>query len=108
MVIVGGFNVYPAEVEAALCGHPDVHQAAVVGVPDDRLGEVPAAFVVPAAGRRPSGEDLLGWCRERLANFKVPRQVRIVEALPLNAAGKVDKPALRDSSGGRLAPEPGR
>jgi acyl-CoA synthetase (AMP-forming)/AMP-acid ligase II len=105
MVIVGGFNVYPAEVEAVLRAHPDVDQVAVVGVPDDRLGEVPAAFVVPAAGGEPSGEALLELCRARLANFKCPRHIWLVEGLPVNAAGKVDKPELRAAASDRLAPE---
>lgn len=93
VVIVGGFNVYPAEVEACLLGHPAVAEVAVVGRSDDRLGEVPVAFVV---ARAPVGEDeLVAWCRERVANFKVPREVQVVEELPVNATGKVLKDALR-------------
>jgi acyl-CoA synthetase (AMP-forming)/AMP-acid ligase II len=103
MVIVGGFNVYPAEVEAVLLEHPDVDQAAVVGVADDRLGEVPAAFVVAVPGRQPAADDLAGFCRARLANFKVPRHLWLVDVLPLNPAGKVSKPDLRDVAVGRLA-----
>jgi acyl-CoA synthetase (AMP-forming)/AMP-acid ligase II len=100
MIIVGGFNVYPAEVESTLAGHPSVGQAAVVGTPDGRMGEVPVAFVVPVAGTDPVGEqDLIDWARARMANFKVPRRVRYVDALPLNASGKVQKYELRARAG---------
>jgi HIP---CoA ligase len=94
MVLVGGFNVYPAEVEQVLAEHPDVAEAAAVGVPDTRLGEVVAVFVVPAPGARPDEAALIAWCRERLANFKVPRHVLMVEALPRAAVGKVGKAEL--------------
>ncbi len=94
--IVGGFNAYPAEIENAMLGNDDVAQVAVVGVPDPRLGEVGAAFVVPRAGRTVDPDQLVDWCRERMANFKVPRRVEIVDALPLNAAGKVLKYQLRE------------
>ncbi|MBV9412252.1 MAG: fatty acid--CoA ligase family protein, partial [Acidimicrobiia bacterium] len=94
--IVGGFNAYPAEIENTILTNDDVAQVAVVGVPDQRLGEVGAAFVVPQAGHSIDPEQLIAWCRERMANFKVPRQVEVVDALPLNAAGKVLKFQLRD------------
>ncbi|MFC9466195.1 FadD3 family acyl-CoA ligase [Streptomyces coelicoflavus] len=95
MFVVGGFNVYPAEIEQVLTGHDAVAEAAVIGVPDTRLGEVGRAYVTarPGAGSDPGA--LLDWCRERLANFKVPREVVVLGALPRNAAGKVDKAALR-------------
>jgi acyl-CoA synthetase (AMP-forming)/AMP-acid ligase II len=96
---VGGFNAYPAEIEAAMLRHPMVAAVAVVGVPDDRLGEVGHAFVVPRdgfdAGPDDQGEALLGWCREQMANYKVPRTVTFVEELPMTASGKVQKFALR-------------
>jgi HIP---CoA ligase len=95
MFIVGGFNAYPAEIEQVLSGHEAVAQAAVVGAPDERLGEVGVAFVIPRAGARVDGEALIGWCRERMANYKVPRRVEIVDALPMNASGKVLKHELR-------------
>ena len=95
MVVVGGFNVYPAEVEHVLADHPGVVEAAVVGVPDDRLGEVIVAFVVPSAASPPTPVALVGWCRDRLANFKVPRHVWIVESLPRGAVGKIAKADLR-------------
>jgi acyl-CoA synthetase (AMP-forming)/AMP-acid ligase II len=95
IVIVGGFNVSSAEVEAMLLQHEDIAQAAVVAMPDTRLGEVTAAFVVARAERRPDPSEVMRWCRDRMANFKVPRHVEIVTALPLNASGKVLKRELR-------------
>jgi acyl-CoA synthetase (AMP-forming)/AMP-acid ligase II len=96
MFIVGGFNAYPAEIEQLLLAHPDVAQAAVVGVPDERQGEVGFAFVVPTAGTSPDPDQIVAWSREQMANFKAPRFVRVVDALPLNASGKVLKFELRD------------
>jgi acyl-CoA synthetase (AMP-forming)/AMP-acid ligase II len=95
LFIVGGFNVSPAEVERALLRHPRIVQAAVIGVPDERLGEVGMAFVVPSAGAAVTEADVIAWCRAELANFKVPRHVALVAELPLNASGKVLKPVLR-------------
>jgi acyl-CoA synthetase (AMP-forming)/AMP-acid ligase II len=95
MFIVGGFNVAPAEVEQVLCRHPAVSEAAVVGVPDERLGEVGRAFVVLRRGAAPTtGPELTAWCRERLAGFKVPRSVVLLAELPRGATGKVAKAAL--------------
>ncbi len=101
MYVTGGFNVYPAEVEATLRLHPGVGQVAVVGVPDHRMGEVGLAVVVPAESfgdvAVPDLEaELIPWARERLANYKVPRRVVIAEVLPVNASGKVLKRELRD------------
>src|SRR5690606_6035507 len=79
---VGGFNAYPAEIEAAMLRHPAVAQVAVIGVPDPRLGEVGHAFVVPRAGARADADELLAWCRDQMANYKVPRFVTFVDALP--------------------------
>jgi acyl-CoA synthetase (AMP-forming)/AMP-acid ligase II len=95
MLIVGGFNVYPAEVENTLLAHDAIGQVAVVGVPDARMGEVGMAYVVPAAGRSVDADALLGWARERLANYKVPRYVVALAELPINASGKVLKDELR-------------
>ncbi|BBZ71895.1 FadD3 family acyl-CoA ligase [Mycobacterium paraseoulense] len=93
MFIVGGFNAYPAEIEGYLLEHPAVAQAAVIGVPDDRLGQVGKAFVVT---KTPVAEsDLLIWCRERMAGFKAPRSIQFLDELPLNATGKVMKDQLR-------------
>ena len=95
MFIVGGFNAYPAEIEQTLMAHPQVAQVAVVGVPDARQGEVGCAFVVPRAGETVDPDEIVEWSRPRMANYKVPRQVRVVDALPLNASGKVLKFELR-------------
>ncbi len=93
MFIVGGFNAYPAEIEGFLLEHPAVAQAAVIGIPDDRLGQVGKAFVV--AKTQVSEDELLVWCRERMAGFKAPRSIEFLDALPLNATGKVMKDELR-------------
>jgi acyl-CoA synthetase (AMP-forming)/AMP-acid ligase II len=95
MLIVGGFNVYPAEVENALLAHDAIRQVAVIGVPDARLGEVAMAYVVAAPGRAVDPAAIIAWARQRLANFKVPRHVVCVSALPTNAAGKILKDELR-------------
>ena len=93
MFIVGGFNAYPAEIEGFLLSHPDVAQAAVIGVPDERLGQVGKAFVVREG--EVAADELIGWCRDRMAGFKVPRAVQFLDSLPLNATGKVMKDQLR-------------
>ena len=95
MFIVGGFNAYPAEIENSLLAHPGVAQVAVVGAPDERMGEVGHAFVVRRPGTEVAEADLIEWCRPRMANFKVPRRVTFVDALPTNASGKVLKFELR-------------
>lgn len=95
MFITGGSNVYPAEIEAILHTHPDIAQAAVVGVPDERMGEVCAAFVIPRAGTSLDLDDVMAWSRDNMANDKVPRFVEIVDALSLNASNKVLKYELR-------------
>ncbi len=97
MVISGGENVYPAEIEDVLHGHPDVVEAAVVGVPDERWGEVCAAFVVLRAGAAATGDGLREHCRARLARFKVPKTFTVVDALPRSSMGKVLKDDLRAS-----------
>jgi malonyl-CoA/methylmalonyl-CoA synthetase len=89
LIITGGFNVHPREVEEALLGHPAVAEAAVIGVPSEDWGEVVVAYVVPEAGERPTADALLGFAAERLAPYKRPRQVRFVDALPRNALGKI-------------------
>jgi acyl-CoA synthetase (AMP-forming)/AMP-acid ligase II len=96
MFIVGGFNAYPAEIEGLLLEHPDLAQVAVVGVPDQRMGEVGMAFVVPRAGHTVDRDEVLAWARGHMANFKAPRYLEVVEALPLNASGKVLKYELRE------------
>ncbi|MBW8482673.1 FadD3 family acyl-CoA ligase [Actinomadura parmotrematis] len=93
MFIVGGFNAYPAEIEGFLLEHPGVAQVAVVGVPDERLGQVGRAYVVRRGEL--SADDLIAWSRTRMAGFKVPRTVRFLDELPVNATGKVMKDLLR-------------
>lgn len=98
MYISGGFNVYPAEVEQALMRMDGVADVAVIGVPDERMGEVGRAYVVAAAGAREGVDEgaVLAYAKERLANFKVPRSVELIDVLPRNLSGKVLKNALRD------------
>jgi len=96
MFIVGGFNAYPAEIEGFLLEHPVVAQAAVSGVPDERLGQVGKVFIVVKDGNDGvTSEDLISWSRQRMAGFKVPRYVEFLDELPLNATGKVMKDRLR-------------
>ena len=95
MILRGGFNVYPREIEEALLRHPAISLAAVIGVPDDRLGEEIKAFVVPKPGHQVSPDELMVWAREEMAGYKYPRMVEVREALPMNAAGKVLKRELR-------------
>jgi acyl-CoA synthetase (AMP-forming)/AMP-acid ligase II len=101
MFIVGGFNAYPAEIEGLLLAHPAIAQVAVVVMPDERLGEVGVAFVVEAAGQVAEPSEIVAWAREHMANYKAPRQVHVVETLPLNASGKVLKFELRERLGHR-------
>lgn len=96
MFVVGGFNAYPAEIEQVLDTHPGIAESAVIGVPDDRLGEVGRAHVVARPGSEITAEQVIAHCRERLANFKVPRQVVLAGELPRNAGGKVLKNSLRE------------
>ncbi len=96
LIISGGLNVYPPEVERALLAHPGVSAAAVIGCADEEWGERVVALVVPEAGAAPEPAELAAWCRERLAPYKVPRAWHIVAALPQNALGKVRKAVLRE------------
>jgi fatty-acyl-CoA synthase len=98
LVISGGENVYPAEIEDVLNAHPAISEAAVVGVPDERWGEVCVAFVVLRADREMDEAAVLDWCGARLARFKVPKAVRFVDALPRSAMDKVLKDELRASA----------
>ncbi len=95
-MIVGGYNVYPTEIENVLHQDPRVAEAAVIGVPDERLGEIPLAFVVLRKGRKSTEEDLINLTREKLAKYKALRKVRFVENIPKNAIGKVLKMVLRN------------
>lgn len=95
VIIVGGFNAYPAEIERTLLMHPEVQGASVIGLPDDRLGQVPHAFVVPWPSNALDESIVIEWCKSRLSNYKVPRHVQFLDALPLNGTDKVDKARLR-------------
>jgi long-chain acyl-CoA synthetase len=99
VIIVSGFNVYPREVENALNEHPDVAAAAAVGVPHLYTGEAVKAFVVPQPGAEPDPSDLIDWTGGRLARFKCPETVEIVDRLPYTATGKVKRHDLREGSG---------
>jgi acyl-CoA synthetase (AMP-forming)/AMP-acid ligase II len=94
MIITGAYNVYPVVVENVVTEHPKVREACVVGIPDDRWGEAVCAVVVGERGL--SEEELLAFCRERLAKFEVPKRIDFVDELPRGATGKVLKRAVRD------------
>ena len=91
----GGYNVYPREVELALEEHPDVTVAAVISVPDSTFQEVGVAYVMGGEKEAPSSEELHSFAKQRLANYKIPKQILVLEELPLLDIGKVDKEALR-------------
>jgi fatty-acyl-CoA synthase len=96
MFIVGGTNAYPAEIEAVLHSHPKIEQAYVIGVPDHRLGEVGCAFIRLKAGVEAAEEEMVEFCRGRMANYKVPRYVRFVTDFPMTPSGKVQKFRLKE------------
>jgi long-chain acyl-CoA synthetase len=95
MIIRGGFNVYPREIEEVLMTHPAVSLCAVIGVPDERLGEEVKAFVVCRSGVDVTEEGMLMWCREQFAAYKAPRTIEFRDALPMTATGKILKRSLR-------------
>ena len=95
MIISGGENVYPAEVESAIYGHPAVQEVAVIGVPDAKWGETVKAVCVPKPGMTIDEADVIAWARERIAAFKAPRSIDVIEALPRNASGKILRKDLR-------------
>ena len=96
MIITGGENVYPAEVESAVYGHPHVGEVAVIGVPDEKWGEAVKAVVAPKPGVTPDADDIIAFARSRIAHFKAPKSVDFIEALPRNAAGKILRRQLRE------------
>jgi fatty-acyl-CoA synthase len=96
MIIRGGENIYPREIEELLFAHPAVADAAVVGIPDEKWGEVVAAFIRPRAGVRPTEEELFAYCRAHLAPYKTPRHWRFLDAFPQTPSGKVQKFVLRE------------
>jgi acyl-CoA synthetase (AMP-forming)/AMP-acid ligase II len=95
MVVSGGENIYPAEVESAMYGHPAVADVAVIGVPDDKWGEAVKAIVVMEPGQQCSAEELIAYAKERIATYKAPKSVDFVDALPRNPSGKILKKDLR-------------
>ncbi|MEL6829289.1 MAG: long-chain-fatty-acid--CoA ligase [Pseudomonadota bacterium] len=96
MIVSGGENVYPAEVENAIFGHPDVADVAVIGIPDDRWGEAVKALVVPKPGTSPEPADIIAYARERIAAYKAPKTVDFIEAMPRNPSGKILRKDLRE------------
>jgi acyl-CoA synthetase (AMP-forming)/AMP-acid ligase II len=96
MIISGGENIYPAEVESAICDHPDVAEAAVIGIPDDKWGEAVKAIVVMKPGKQATAADIINFTRERIAGFKTPKSVDFLEALPRNPSGKILRRNLRE------------
>ena len=95
MIISGGENVYPAQVESAIYGHPAVSEEAVIGVPDETWGEAVKACVVPKPGTTVDPDDIIAFTRERLAGFKVPKTVEVIDAMPRNPSGKILRRELR-------------
>jgi acyl-CoA synthetase (AMP-forming)/AMP-acid ligase II len=95
MIVTGGENVYPAEVENAIFGHPDVADVAVIGVPDDKWGEAVKAIVVLKPGATGNSDSIITWARERVANYKVPKSVDFVQSIPRNPSGKILRRELR-------------
>lgn len=95
MIVSGGENVYPMEIESVLADMPGIAEVAVIGIPDEKWGEIPKAFIVPFEGQSPVAEQIIVYCRQRLAGYKVPKQIEIIDQLPRNASGKVLKKNLR-------------
>jgi acyl-CoA synthetase (AMP-forming)/AMP-acid ligase II len=95
MIISGGENIYPAEIERVLAEHPSIQDVAVIGVPDERWGEVPKAVVVARPGAAIDTPEVLAWCRERIAGFKCPKTIDVLAELPRNPTGKILKKDLR-------------
>jgi len=95
LIISGGYNIYPREVDEVLFAHPDTFEVATVGIKDTFRGEIPVAFVALKPGRSVSADDLLGYCKSKLVDYKVPRRIELVDALPKTGAGKIDKLKLR-------------
>jgi acyl-CoA synthetase (AMP-forming)/AMP-acid ligase II len=96
MIITGGENVFPAEVESAIYGHPDVLEVAVIGVPDGKWGEAVKAICAPKPGHTIDSDSIINWTRERVAGFKVPKSVDTIAALPRNPSGKILRRELRE------------
>ena len=108
MVMVGGYNVYPREVDEVLLEHPDVLEGVSVGIPDGVRGEALKAYIVPRPGVELTKADIVGWCRQRLASYKVPRLVEFREELPKTIVGKVLRRALREEEMAKQAKKAAR
>jgi len=104
MYISGGENVYPAEVENVLYQLPQIAEAAIIGIPDEKWGEVGLAFIALKPNENLSDEDIINYCLKNLAKFKIPKTVEFIKALPRNATGKVLKRTLREQKLGKSAP----
>ncbi|MDQ7783985.1 MAG: hypothetical protein RDU20_13970 [Desulfomonilaceae bacterium] len=102
----GGENVYPAEIEKVLAGHPGISNVAVIGVPDDKWGETGMAFVVPVKGAPVTKDEVLKFLDGKVARYKYPRHVEFIDALPMTASGKVKKVDLKKRFGASLRSEP--
>ncbi len=98
MIVSGGENIYPREIENVLLAHPAIADAAVIGIPHERWGETPAAFVIAARDEQPTPDELRAFTRERLAHFKCPSLFRVVSDLPRNPSGKILKADMRNPS----------
>jgi hypothetical protein len=102
MIIRGGENIYPAEIEQQLYRHPAVEQVAVFGVPDEKFGEIVCAWIVARAGQSVSAEELAQYCRSRIAHYKVPAHIRLVEQMPATVTGKLQKYLMRQTMAQQL------
>ena len=104
MIIRGGENIYPREIEEFLFTHPDIQDAAVFGVPDSRFGEQVAVWVQPREGATLDASSIQSWCQDKIAHFKVPKYVKIVDQFPMTVTGKIQKFVMRDAMAEELAP----
>ena len=100
LIISGGENVYSSEVETALYQHPDIHECAVIGTPDERLGQIVTAVIVAAPDVSPNSDAIIDHCRKLIGGYKIPRRIEFVETMPKNALGKILKNRLRDAYAG--------
>src|SRR5699024_161388 len=98
VIISGGENIYAAELEAVLSGHPEIEEVAVVGVPDQKWGEIPKAFVVKSAEETIDENGVMDYCKQQLASYKAIKQVEFMDQLPRNAVGKILKHTLKDTA----------
>ncbi|MCS5689261.1 MAG: AMP-dependent synthetase, partial [Acidimicrobiales bacterium] len=100
LIISGGENVYSSEVETALYQHPDIHECAVIGTPDERLGQIVTAVIVAAPDVSPTSDAIIDHCRKLIGGYKIPRRIEFVETMPKNELGKILKTRLRDAYAG--------